>query len=206
MLQVTDLECVRSDRSLFHHLNFSLANGELLHVQGENGSGKTSLIRMLSGLLSPVDGNILWNGAPIRALGETYRNAVAYLGHLNALKDDLNAIENLSYALTISATPTSKHDVCAALKRFGVIDHARLPLKVLSQGQKRRVALARFLLTKAKLWLLDEPFAALDASACDQLRAVIAAHLAAGGIVVISSHQELNIPSAALKRVNLGTP
>ncbi len=204
MLQAIDLECVRGDHCLFSRLNLSLKNGDLLHVQGKNGCGKTSLLRILTGLLPPTSGKVLWDGVTINALGGEYKKTLSYIGHLNAQKDDLSALENLMVSSRISAAPVSSSEVGAALQRFGITAAAQLPFRVLSQGQKRRVALAKLLLSKATLWLLDEPFAALDSSASDLLRTIVGAHLAQNGIAVISSHRELDIPGGTLKRLALG--
>lgn len=204
MLQTIDLACARGERMLFTRLNISLSGGSLLHILGANGSGKTSLLRTLCGLLAPAQGDILWNGQPIRLLGDVYRSAISYLGHVNAIKDDLNAIENLSFTSRIAGIEVSSEKVYDALKQMGVASCDQLPVKILSQGQKRRIALARLLLTKSKFWLLDEPFAALDQTASECLRLVIAAHLAQDGIVAITSHQELNIAADSVQRLQLG--
>ena len=203
MLETIDLACVRGERRLFGGLKLSLSNGSLLHVTGQNGSGKTSLLRLLCGLLSPEEGEIRWDGESIKRLGEDYRRSVTYLGHLNGIKDDLNAIENLQFAANIAGIQVGEKDAFDALRAIGIDSQAQLPTKILSQGQKRRVALARLMLVKSKLWLLDEPFAALDDTATDLLSSVISSHLGQDGIAVITSHQPLNIAAKSNQSLHL---
>jgi len=194
MLQASRLECVRGDRKLFSGVSFSLKPGELLHVEGANGAGKTSLLRIVLGLALPESGEVLWNESPIRALGEEYRRELAYCGHSTALKDDLSAVENTQAAAALAGRSMDRGSALAALDRAGIAAAtAELPVRSLSQGQKRRVALARLPQGGAKLWALDEPFAALDAGGVEWLRREIEAHAEAGGLALVTSHQALPV-------------
>jgi len=204
MLEAADLECERGGRSLFRGLSFAVSGGELLRVAGANGSGKTSLLRILCGLLSPDAGEVRWHGAPIRGLREEYARQLVYLGHAPAVKDDLTAGENLSIACTLAGLAASPQAAREALARFG-LPAGEIPVRRLSQGQRRRAALARLLLSgTVPLWLLDEPFAALDASAARLAEELIASHVAGGGAVVYTTHQEANIRAGVLRVVELG--
>jgi heme exporter protein A len=204
MLEVTNLECRRGDRLLISGLDFSVAGRTLLHVQGPNGSGKTTLLRTLCGLLQPQGGDILWDGESISRLKEDYCRDVLYLGHLNGIKNDLTGIENLRVAATLDGDQVTDQDIWDALSRMGLAGFEDLPTKVLSQGQKRRVALARLLLSSAKLWVLDEPFVALDAKAVELLQSLIADHVAGGGMAILTTHQEVPLTSGQIQRLMLG--
>ena len=204
MLEAADLDCERGGRRLFRGLSFAVSGGELLRVAGANGSGKTSLLRILCGLLSPDAGEVRWHGAPIHGLREEYARQLVYLGHAPAVKDDLTAGENLSIACTLAGLATSPQAAREALARFGLAA-GEIPVRRLSQGQRRRAALARLLLSgTVPLWLLDEPFAALDASAARLAEELIASHVAGGGAVVYTTHQEANIRAGVLRVVELG--
>lgn len=197
MLEAAGLECVRQQRVLFAGLNFSLRGGELLRVAGANGSGKTSLLRILCGLLSPQAGEVRWNGTPIQGLREEYARHIVYLGHAPAVKDDLSAEENLAIACRLAGMRVAADSVRDALARVGLSGAAFV--KKLSQGQRRRAALARLWLSASvPLWLLDEPFTALDAAGVAMLRALIEAHIGRGGAAVYSTHQD---PGMAATRV-----
>lgn len=206
MLEITDLECVRGDRTLFSGLSLALRGGELLRVAGANGSGKTSLLRIVCGLLSPAHGEVRWHGGNIRSLREEYWKQLVYVGHSNAVKDDLTATENLVVACTLAGMKVEREQACTALARFGLAGREALPAKVLSQGQRRRVALARLLLSEAvPLWVLDEPFAALDATAVDCVETLIAQHVARGATVVFTTHQEAQIAATMALTIDLDT-
>jgi heme exporter protein A len=205
MLDVVNLECRRGDRRLFSDLSFSLPRGTLLHVRGRNGSGKTTLLRALCGLLARETGEILWRGEDISSLGDDYRRDMLYFGHLNGIKSDLNGIENLRVATTLDGDPVVEDDLWDALAQMGLAGFEDLPTKVLSQGQKKRVALARLVLSGAPLWILDEPFSALDLDAVDLLGGLIAEHVAAGGLAVLTTHQDVPLTSGQIQRLHLGT-
>lgn len=193
MLSVSDLSCVRGERRLFSGLSLDLAPGEWLHVQGENGAGKTTLLRALVGLSPAAEGDIRWEGEPVGKLGEDYRRELLYLGHHGAVKEELTPLENLRLAAALDGAELSEREALAALIRFGLKGREELPVRFLSAGQKRRVLLARLVTKKARLWVLDEPFTALDVKAVDMLSGVIGEHLAAGGMAVLTSHQALPI-------------
>lgn len=205
MLEAVDLQCVRGERALFSGLGFRLRGGELLRIAGANGSGKTSLLRIVCGLLAPTLGEIRWRGEDIHGLREEFWSQLVYIGHSNAIKDDLTAAENLKIACTLAGSSASGERVGAALRRLGLVGCERLPTRVLSQGQRRRVALARLALSEAvPLWILDEPFTALDAAAVDFVQELIAQHVARGAAVVYATHYEAQIASAVSLRIDLG--
>jgi heme exporter protein A len=196
MLEIADLECARGGRTLFRGRSFSLRGGELLHLAGANGSGKTSLLRILCGLLPPQRGEVRWQGSPIRVLREEYTKQLVYLGHAAALKDDLTAEENLGIACSLAGLAVSAGAIQESLKKFGV-EKASL-VRQLSQGQRRRAVLARLALCgSVPLWLLDEPFAALDAAAAGLTGDLIAKHVARGGMAIYTTHQEARIEASA---------
>ena len=203
MLEGNDLACVRGERKLFSHLNFTLSSGELLQVQGANGAGKTSLLRLLCGLTSVAEGEIRWGGAEIGELGEAYREDLLYLGHHNAIQESLTARENLQATAALAGVALDDDEAGAALRRIGLRGREDLPARFLSQGQKRRVALARLMWGKAPLWVLDEPFVALDVAALALLADTIAGHLERGGMTVLTSHQEVVISGKPAKILNL---
>ena len=204
MLEARELEATRGDAKLFSRLGFTLRPGALLRVTGSNGSGKTSLLRALCGLLLPSAGTVHWNGENIRVLREEYWKHLAYVGHANALKDDLTVEENLKVSCALAGQGISPSRLRAALETFGLSARSRLPARALSQGQRRRAALARLAVSEAlPLWILDEPFAALDAAAVEQLRSIAGGHLARGGMVVLTSHQEAGIKAPLVTDINL---
>ncbi|MFZ9553373.1 MAG: cytochrome c biogenesis heme-transporting ATPase CcmA [Limnohabitans sp.] len=189
LLEVDGLACERGGRPLFEPVSFSLCAGEWLHLQGDNGAGKTSLMRMVSGLSPAITGEVRWAGMPIRQCAELYRAEMLYLGHTLSLKDDLSALENLQFEAAVSGESLDGARALQALAALGLRGREHLPLRVLSQGQKRRAALARLLTTRARLWLLDEPFVALDPGAVTQLADLLSQHVHQGGLVLYTSHQ-----------------
>jgi heme exporter protein A len=204
MLEAAGLECERQKRVLFTGLSFALRGGELLRVAGENGSGKTSLLKILCGLLAPDQGEVRWRGEPIRGLREDFARHLVYLGHAPAVKGDLTAAENLAVACALAGLSPSPQAVRDALERYG-LPAGDIPVRKLSQGQRRRAVLARLLLSaSAPLWLLDEPFAALDAPAARLTEELIAAHVVRGNAVVYTTHQEASIDAPVQRRVELG--
>jgi heme exporter protein A len=205
MLEAGGIECVRGERTLFRDVAFSLAAGSLLRIAGANGSGKTSLLRIVCGLTPPTQGEIRWRGENIRALREEYWKHLVYIGHSNAVKDDLTALENLEIASALGGQGMASGAAHSALDQFGVAACAALPARVLSQGQRRRVALARLVVSRAlPLWVLDEPFTALDAAAVGFVQTLIGEQLARGGTVVFTTHQEVVIEAGVKLRIDLG--
>ena len=193
MLEATGLECERGGRVLFRGLSLALRGGESLRGAGANGSGKTSLLRILCGLLQPTAGEVRWKGTSIHSLREEYGAQLVYLGHAPALKDELTPAENLDIACRLAGTRAPADGIHAALDRFGLSGKEVLAKK-LSQGQRRRAALARLALSESiPLWLLDEPFSALDAAAARLTEELIAQHVARGAAVVYTTHQETGI-------------
>lgn len=195
MLEARDLDCERGGRKLFGGLSFSLAAGALLRIAGANGSGKTSLLRILCGLLAPSAGEVRWKGEGIAALREEFSRQLVYLGHAPAVKDDLTPAENLDITCRLAGVPFAARDLVLALDALAVPDR---PVRKLSQGQRRRAALARLALSATvPLWLLDEPFAALDASASARVEALVREHVARGGAVAYTTHQATGLDAAA---------
>jgi heme exporter protein A len=203
MLMAQDLACLRGDRLLFKNIGFTLKAGGLLYVLGENGSGKSSLLRMLCGLLKPEEGGIFWDGREIKEDAENYLFNLTYIGHLNGLKDDLTALENLQVAARLTGNDASEKKTLAALTAIGIARCANLPARVLSQGQKRRVALATLWITQSKLWILDEPFAALDVASTEVLASRLGEHLANGGMTIITTHQDVLINALSTQTIRL---
>jgi len=204
MLEALSVGCVRGDRRLFSGVGFALAPGRLLRVAGANGSGKTSLLRILCGLLAPVEGEVRWNSAGIGSQRDEYHRNLLYIGHLNGLKDELSPLENLEVSAVLAGLPAGLEARLAALGAFGLAASADAAVRHLSQGQRRRVALARLALSAAvPLWILDEPFTALDTHAVKHLESLIAAHLGAGGMVVLTTHMEVSIAAADVLRLDL---
>ncbi len=198
MLEIRDATCERGGRTLFQALQCTVQPGQLLRVLGANGSGKTSLLRMVCGLLPPAAGQILWRGEATRALGDNFARQLVYLGHAAAIKDDFSAHENLELACALGGQQVAAPALTAALRDAGLTGRARAPARQLSQGQRRRVALARLVLAAGvPLWVLDEPFNALDTAATAWLGGLVRAHLGRGGVVVLTSHQSVGLEDQA---------
>ena len=203
MLEADHLECQRGERRLFAGLSFRLRAGELLYLQGKNGAGKTSLLRMVIGLLPPESGELRWAGKPIHTQSDEYRASLCYLGHLNAIKEELTPLENLLGSAQLAGSPLTEDDALDALEQVGLAGREDLACKYLSQGQKRRVALARLVKEKRPLWVLDEPFVALDVAAVDWLAHLISAHLQRGGMAMMTTHQAVTIPAGHIHELRL---
>lgn len=204
MLNADNVSCLRGERRLITALSFTVQPGRLLAVTGANGSGKTSLLRMLCGLLPAEEGRILWHGEDVRVCREGYLASLIYIGHLNSLKDDLTPVENVTISARLAGDEISEGKTCEALGAVGLASAIhRLPTRVLSQGQKRRVSLARLWLSQRSLWILDEPFAALDASATGLLMQQLRSHLNNGGVVIAATHQEIDVGADRLDQLRL---
>ena len=204
MLESADLTCIRGDRTLFSALNFNVQPGELLHLKGHNGSGKTSLLRILSGLMLQAEGEVRWNGENIRKLRDEFQSELLYIGHLPGIKGDLTALENLRVNNAMGGNTISEDIAWEALGKIGLKGREDLPARVLSQGQQRRVALARMLVSKAKLWILDEPFTALDVKAVAMLQNVLQEHVKNGGMIILTTHQNFSVASIEVRELHLG--
>lgn len=200
---VRNLAVCRGDRCLFRGLGFSFGAGELIQVAGENGSGKTSLLRVMAGLATPAEGEVVWNDVPIRELGDEYLAQMAYLGHLDGVKDDLTGEENLRMASALSSGEVSDEAIRAALYSLGLWGRERLPARLLSQGQHRRLALCRLMLAKRRLWILDEPYTALDVRGVETVQETIGRHLDGGGSVLITSHQPVDVRGFVCRKIQL---
>jgi heme exporter protein A len=206
MLELKGVGCVRGERTLFSAISFTLDRSTLLRVSGENGAGKTSLLRIICGLMLPADGEVLWEGENVRALREEYWRNLVYVGHVNALKDDLTPVENLEIGAALAGRTVDRQGARKALDAFDLGHCAPLPVRVLSQGQRRRVALARLILSSAApLWVLDEPFTALDARAVQFMQRLVGDHVTAGGAVILTTHQDVSIDVPVQQRLDLGT-
>jgi len=203
MLEALNLGCVRGERRLFRDLAFSVKAGELVEVHGPNGSGKTSLLRIICGLASPAEGEVRWNGTDIRRLGEEYLSSIAYVAHQNGVKDELSATENLLVSQRLAGNALNKQEVIVILEQVGLRDQRNLPARLLSAGQRRRLALARLPASRARLWILDEVLASLDDSGVTLALDLVTKHLSKGGLAIIATHQELNLNASAMQRVEL---
>jgi len=189
-LQVSQLACARGERQLFIDVSFELRQGEALWLQGRNGSGKTSLLRLLCGLGVPLAGEIRWHGQPIRQLREDYHRELLYCGHAGAIKDELTAWENVATTSALAGRACTRTQALQALASVGLAGQALQPARLLSQGQRRRVALAQLALPDLPpLLLLDEPFVALDEAAARAVCGTLERHLAQGGMLVYTTHQ-----------------
>src|SRR5712692_5450161 len=205
MLEALNLGCARGERRLFSGLNFSLRAGAFLQAFGANGSGKTSLLRIICGLLAPDAGEVRWNGTNIRRLGEEYFSAIAYIAHQNGVKDELSPTENLLVSEGVAGNALSKDQAEMVLTQVGLERQRDLATRLLSAGQRRRLALARLLASKATLWILDEVLSSLDEAGMNLARDLIGAHLTNGGLAVIATHQELKLPAGSITRIDLAT-
>jgi heme exporter protein A len=204
LLEVVNLQCSRGGHRLFSGKSFSLQPGTLAWIRGRNGSGKTTLLRTLCGLSPWDEGEVRWRGRNIRKHAEEYRRELVFLGHAAALKDDLSPLENLRMLMQTSGRTTSREETLSALRTVGLKSREHLPVKYLSQGQKRRVHMARLYLSRNNpLWLLDEPLTALDAEGVGALEKLLDEHVHHSGTVIMTSHQEISIASASTVQVHL---
>lgn len=200
-LNLQDLACQRGERGLFSALSWQFAAGSVTQIEGHNGIGKTSLLRIIAGLAAPLAGEVCWNGRNILKIREEYHENLLYLGHQAGIKPELSAWENLQFYQQISSAMQGEDALWEALSQVGLLGREDLPAGQLSAGQQKRIALARLWLSQAPLWVLDEPFNAIDKHGVGVLTALFEAHAANGGLVILTSHQD--IPSATLLKLNL---
>ncbi len=202
-LALDNVGCSKGGRPLFQGIQCTLHSGRWLHVAGANGIGKTSLLRMLCGLAPIESGDILWNGQPIRTQRTAFQQDLCYLGHLNCLQESMTVLENLAFATALRGHAADPAQMSDTLARFGVAGRGQQLVRHLSQGQKRRVALSKLALAPAKLWVLDEPFVAMDDAGIHMLAELITEHLDHGGLAVLTSHQPVNIGTTPAQTLEL---
>jgi len=203
LIEARELCCVRDDRSLFEALSFSIEAGSIVQVEGPNGAGKTTLLRILCGMLQSFEGKVLYQGKDIQDYREEWAQAQLYLGHLPGIKLQLNALENLRWILALSSGQQAEEGALfEALSNVGLRGFEDVVCSSLSAGQKRRVALARLYLEKKPVWILDEPFTAIDKKGVAKLEAHLQAHTQQGGIVILTTHQDLSL--ANVQSIRLG--
>ncbi|ACS96474.1 heme ABC transporter ATP-binding protein [Aggregatibacter aphrophilus NJ8700] len=200
-LIIENLACQRGDKVLFHHLNLQIQAGDFVQIEGHNGIGKTSLLRIVAGLAIPLEGKVRWNSEEIFKQREAFNYDLLYLGHQSGIKPELNAWENLCFYQQISHCHQGDEILWNVLQTVGLLGREDIPAAQLSAGQQKRIALARLWLSEAPLWILDEPFNAIDKKGVAVLTALFEQHAQRGGIVILTSHQE--VPSAQLKKINL---
>ncbi|EES6132776.1 TPA: cytochrome c biogenesis heme-transporting ATPase CcmA [Escherichia coli] len=199
MLEVRELLCERDERTLFSGLSFTLNAGEWVQITGSNGAGKTTLLRLLTGLSRPDAGEVLWQGQPLHQVRDSYHQNLLWIGHQPGIKTRLTALENLHFYHRDGDTA----QCLEALAQAGLAGFEDIPVNQLSAGQQRRVALARLWLTRATLWILDEPFTAIDVNGVDRLTQRMAQHTEQGGIVIFTTHQPLNVAESKIRRISL---
>jgi heme exporter protein A len=202
LLQTRDLSCMRNDRLLFEHLEIELEAGQMLVVEGPNGCGKTSLLRILTGLRLADGGEVLWRGEPIDRLAGDYFEQVNYVGHHDGVKHELSCLENLRLARAMGVP--SQQDLDDVLDQVNLYAYGETEVGSLSAGQKRRLALARLLATDALLWILDEPFTSLDKASMALFSEVFEQHLQRQGVIVMTSHHDISLPAQSLQRLQMG--
>jgi heme exporter protein A len=199
VLEANGITCIRDDRILFEKLSFSLKPGQILLLEGKNGSGKTSLLRILCGFREPDEGQVLWCGESIK--DSQYRLDMAYVGHLDGIKKELTVIENLRVCLALSQP--GSHSIPSALQKVELEGFDDVLVQVLSAGQKRRLSLARLLITRNRLWILDEPFTSIDRQGIALIESLMVDYCSAGGVMVLTSHHDIELHGLSIHRVNL---
>ncbi len=203
MLEAHNLACIRDDRALFTGLNLRVSPGDMLQVEGSNGAGKTSLLRLLAGLAQPAAGVVSWKNLPIDRDRGLYHRDLLYLGHQAGIKMSLTPFENVAFFQAAVGADRDDHAIWQALEQVGLLGYEELPTADLSAGQQRRVALARLWLSTAALWILDEPLTAIDKAGIADVMALFSRHCAAGGMVVLTTHQPLPWPANPIHNITL---
>lgn len=200
VFEARQLSCIRDDRVLFANLDFRVTGGQVLLIEGPNGSGKTSLLRILTGLRLPDEGELFWCGSSLEELDSAFYQHIAYVSHGNGLKDDLSVEENLRYARAFGESTLT---IDQALEKVGLMGYQDTPVRYLSAGQRRRLALARLLCMKKSLWILDEPFTSLDKKSIATFEQFIQFHIADNGLVVMTSHHDTGLPAEIVQKIEL---
>ncbi|MDF3125653.1 cytochrome c biogenesis heme-transporting ATPase CcmA [Rheinheimera sp. 1928-s] len=201
ILAAEALSCVRQDRVLFENLNFQLSAGQVLYIQGKNGAGKSSLLRLLAGLSLPEDGQILFHGKPLSSVAELFAEQLLFIGHQSGIHPQLTALQNLAFWSALTEQQVA--DPYQLLGFLGLAGLEDIPCFMLSAGQQRRVSLARLWFTTKPLWILDEPFTSLDQQLIAKLEQHFLQHLSAGGVIVLTSHQVLSASYPQLQAIEL---
>ncbi|WP_312055866.1 cytochrome c biogenesis heme-transporting ATPase CcmA [Pantoea brenneri] len=199
MLEIITLSCVRDERTLFHRLSFSVKAGDIVQIEGPNGAGKTSLLRLLAGLSRAEQGEIRWHDRPIQQQRERWHASMLYLGHHPGVKAVLSPLENLRFY----HPDCDDAQIFAALESVDLLGYEEVPVAQLSAGQQRRVALARLWLSRATLWILDEPLTAIDKTGIEKLMMKFAQHADNGGAVILTTHQDLPDQTARVRKIRL---
>ncbi len=204
MLEVNNLTAIRDERVLFEDLSFNIQAGELVQIEGRNGTGKTTLLRIITGLADRDSGEIFWNGCNIEEDRDSYHSDLLFLGHQTGIKRELTAFENLYFYLTVHGCNTQEDDIYFALTQVGLAGREDVPVGKLSAGQQRRVALARLWLSSQQLWILDEPLTAIDKQGVKVLESLFLKHAQDGGIVILTTHQDMFADNDKLRKIKLG--
>lgn len=204
MLEVKNLTAVRDERVLFESLSFTVSPGELVQIEGRNGTGKTTLLRIIAGLGDKDEGDVCWESSPIEKSREEYHQSLLFLGHQTGVKRELTAFENLSFYQSVHQGEAGKERLYEALTQVGLAGREDVPVAQLSAGQQRRVALARLWLSRQRLWILDEPLTAIDKQGVRVLESLFLQHAEKGGIVLLTTHQDMFADNPKLRRIKLG--
>lgn len=204
MLEVSNLTAIRDERVLFENLQFEIKPGELVQIEGRNGTGKTTLLRIVTGLGDREEGIIKWKGEEVEKSRDVFHQDLLFLGHQTGVKRELTALENLRFYQSIQNNRSSDEEILTALTQVGLAGREDVPVAQLSAGQQRRVALARLWLSKQILWILDEPLTAIDKQGVKVLESLFVSHADNGGIVVLTTHQDMFSDSPKLRKIKLG--